>query len=80
MMAGEIGVILRHGRLYGLANVAHRGAGLLLVPFIAVVPPVAMPSPVEWANAVALALLSSGLAFVLYFRLIANVGPVKTLT
>ena len=35
MMAGEIGVILRHGRLYGLANVAHRGAGLLLVPLYA---------------------------------------------
>ena len=55
-------------------------AGMLLLPLIAAVPPVAMPAPIEWASAVALALLSSGLAFVLYFRLIANVGPVKTLT
>jgi len=55
-------------------------AGMLLLPLIAAVPPVAMPVPIEWASAVALALLSSGLAFVLYFRLIANVGPVKTLT
>ena len=39
-----------------------------------------MPSPVELANAIALALASSALAFVLYFRLIANVGAVKTLT
>jgi drug/metabolite transporter (DMT)-like permease len=39
-----------------------------------------MPTPVEWASAFALALLSSALAFVLYFRLIAHVGAVKTLT
>ena len=55
-------------------------AGTLLLPLVAAVPPAAMPAPVEWASAVALALLSSALAFVLYFRLIANVGPVKTLT
>jgi drug/metabolite transporter (DMT)-like permease len=55
-------------------------AGLLLLPLVAVVPPVATPSPVEWASAFALALASSAFAFVLYFRLIASVGPVKTLT
>ena len=55
-------------------------AGLLLLPFVVAVPPVAMPSPVELANAIGLALASSALAFVLYFRLIANVGAVKTLT
>jgi drug/metabolite transporter (DMT)-like permease len=55
-------------------------AGVLLVPFVAAVPPTAMPTPIEWASAFALALLSSALAFVLYFRLIANVGAVKTLT
>ncbi len=55
-------------------------AGALLVPLLAAVPPAAMPSAVEWASAFALALASSAAAFVLYFRLIANVGPVKTLT
>jgi drug/metabolite transporter (DMT)-like permease len=55
-------------------------AGTLLLPLVAAVPPAAMPAPVAWASAAALALLSSALAFVLYFRLIANVGPVKTLT
>jgi drug/metabolite transporter (DMT)-like permease len=39
-----------------------------------------MPTPLEWLNVVALALLSSALAFILYFQLIRNVGPVKTLT
>jgi drug/metabolite transporter (DMT)-like permease len=55
-------------------------AGALLLPLVAAVPPVAMPSAIEWASALALALLSSALAFLLYFRLIANVGAVKTLT
>jgi drug/metabolite transporter (DMT)-like permease len=55
-------------------------AGILLLPFVTVVPPAAMPSAAEWASALALALLSSAAAFVLYFRLIANVGAVKTLT
>ena len=39
-----------------------------------------MPTPLEWLNVLALALLSSALAFILYFQLIRNVGPVKTLT
>jgi drug/metabolite transporter (DMT)-like permease len=55
-------------------------AGALLLPLVAAVPPVAMPSAIEWASALALALLSSALAFLLYFRLIANVGAVRTLT
>jgi drug/metabolite transporter (DMT)-like permease len=85
--AALFGVAANYSRLkaggippLAMAAGAQLSAGLLLVPFIALVPPVAMPSPVEWGNALALALLSSGLAFVLYFRLIADVGPVKTLT
>lgn len=56
------------------------GSALLVLPFVAAVPPAAMPTPLEWLNVVALALLSSALAFILYFQLIRNVGPVKTLT
>jgi len=72
-------------RLHDIPSIAAAGGsqlsgGLLLLPLVAAVPPTAMPSPVEWASALALALLSSALAFVLYFRLIANVGAVKTLT
>ena len=39
-----------------------------------------MPTPLAWGAAVTLALLSTALAFLLYFRLIVNVGPVKALT
>lgn len=56
------------------------GSALLVLPFVAAVPPGAMPTPLEWLNVLALALLSSALAFILYFQLIRNVGPVKTLT
>ena len=55
-------------------------AAAALLPFVALAPPTAAPSALEWANVLALALASSALAFVLYFRLIRDVGPVKTLT
>lgn len=50
---------------------------LLLPPALMALPP-AMPSMLAWANIIALAVFSSALAFMLYFRLIANIGPVKT--
>ena len=55
-------------------------AGVLLVPLAAFSPPVATPTALEWTNALVLAFASSAFAFVLYLRLIANVGAVKTMT
>ena len=52
----------------------------LLAPFLAVAAPAALPTALEWLTVLALALLSSALALILYFQLIRNVGPVKTLT
>jgi drug/metabolite transporter (DMT)-like permease len=46
---------------------------VLLGPALASVPAQA-PSPTAWAAAVALAVLCSGVAYVLYFRLIAHIG------
>lgn len=56
------------------------GAALLLLPLALVFPPSAAPSLVEWLNVLALALFSSALAFILYFRLIESIGPVKTVS
>ncbi len=39
-----------------------------------------MPSPLVIGNVLALALLASGVAFVLYFRLIADIGATRALT
>lgn len=55
-------------------------AGLLLLPLTPLMPP---PGPVTMAvalNMLAFALLCSGWAFLLYFRLIADVGATKALT
>lgn len=55
-------------------------AALLLLPFAALQPP---PGPVTAfiaVNMILFALLSSGLAFLLYYRLIADIGPTKALT
>ena len=55
-------------------------AGLLLLPFAPLMPP---PGPVTLfiaLNMIVFALLSSGVAFLLYYRLIADIGPTKALT
>ena len=55
-------------------------AALALAPLLPLSPPVAAPSQLVLANLLALGLLSSGLAYVLYFRLIADIGATRTQT
>jgi drug/metabolite transporter (DMT)-like permease len=55
-------------------------AALVLLPLLPVLPPLAAPSALVIGNLLALALLASGVAFVLYFRLIADVGATRALT
>jgi drug/metabolite transporter (DMT)-like permease len=56
------------------------GAALgLLVPALLSLPPV-MPGPTAWAAVVAVGVLCTGVAYILYFRLIERAGPVRTLT
>jgi drug/metabolite transporter (DMT)-like permease len=81
---GVVGVLIK--RYSG--GVAPRGmavgnqlaAAVVLVPFLPFVPPHAAPSALVVANVLALAILASGVAFVLYFRLIAEVGATRALT
>jgi drug/metabolite transporter (DMT)-like permease len=63
-----------------VAAASQLSTGVMLLPVVALFPPLAMPTPIAWAAAVTLALFSTALAFLLYFRLIVNVGPVKALT
>jgi len=56
------------------------GATLVLVPLLAPLPPVAWPTPAEWMAVVLLGVLCTGIAYLLYFRLIADVGPTRALT
>jgi drug/metabolite transporter (DMT)-like permease len=55
-------------------------AAIVLLPLTWWLRPVAMPSPQAWGMAAVLGVFSTALAFVLYFRLIAAVGPSKAIT
>lgn len=54
--------------------------GVLLLPLAAAFPPAALPAPIVWLNVLALGLLCSGLAYLLYFRLIADMGATQALS
>lgn len=58
-----------------LATGSQFSAALVLAPLAIAQWPAVQPGTLPWAAAIASALLSSGLAYVLYFRLIANIGP-----
>jgi drug/metabolite transporter (DMT)-like permease len=64
----------------GMAVGNQLAAAVVLVPLLPFVPPLGAPSALVVANMLALALLASGVAFVLYFRLIADVGATRALT
>ena len=60
------------------------GATLLLAPVfaasVAVQPPASWGGPGVWAALLALGLLCTAAAYVLYFRLIADIGPLRSLS
>jgi len=64
----------------GMAAGNQLAAAIVILPLLPFLPPLAEPTPLVVANLVALALLASGVAFVLYFRLIADIGAVRALT
>ena len=63
-----------------IATGSQLGATIVLAPFVAPLAPVAWPTAAEWASVVALGVLCTGVAYLLYFRLIADVGPTRALT
>jgi drug/metabolite transporter (DMT)-like permease len=64
----------------GMALGAQVFAAAAIVPFLPLSPPVATPSTLVLANVAALGLLGSGVAFVLFFRLIADIGAASAQT
>lgn len=54
-------------------------AAMLALPALAWLPP-ALPGAVAWANVAALAVLCTGVAYLLYFRLIARLGAARAVT
>ncbi|HTE17918.1 MAG TPA: DMT family transporter [Armatimonadota bacterium] len=64
----------------GMAVGSQLAAGLLLAPLLPFAPPAAVPSAAVLLCVLALALLSTALAYLLYFRLVVEVGPARALT
>lgn len=81
---GVVGVLIkrfaRGATPRGMAVGNQLAAALVLVPLLPLLPPAGAPSALVLANVLALALLASGVAFVLYFRLIVDVGATRALT
>jgi drug/metabolite transporter (DMT)-like permease len=64
----------------GMAAGTQLAAGVLLIPFIALWPPSATPTPLVAASMLALGLVCGAIAYLLYFRLIADIGATRALT
>ena len=65
---------------YAMAGGSQLSAALALAPLAALSWPQVAPGALAWSLALALALLCTGVAYLLYFRLIANVGPTNAMS
>ena len=54
-------------------------ATVLLLPLALIYWPATPPSRVSWVSAILLGVICTGIAYILYFRLLSRIGPSKTL-
>ncbi len=62
-----------------IATGSQIGAALFLPPFGIWAAPPSSPRLKAWGTAIALGMISTGIAYILYFRLIANVGAMSAI-
>ena len=81
---GFIGVYLRRwapgAPAKGMAVGTQLGAGLIVLPLVVAFPPGQPPTVLVGVSVLALGLVSGAIAYVLYFRLIAELGATGALT
>jgi drug/metabolite transporter (DMT)-like permease len=65
---------------FAIALYSQMTAMIVLVPALPFVPPPVSITPLVAANVLALAVASTAIAYLLYFRLIATIGPARALT
>jgi len=63
-----------------MAGGSQLAAGLIVLPLAAAFPPAAIPPPLPLLALVVFALLCSAVAYLIYYKLIAELGPTKALT
>ncbi len=63
-----------------IATISQFSAAIFLIPALPFTVPQAMPAAKIWLAVIALALFSTSIAYLLYFRLIQNIGSTKALT
>lgn len=68
-----------HVRPLAVATGSQISAAALLLPLTIVNWPDAAPEPTDWLSVIALGVFCTGVAYALYFRLIARIGPAKTM-
>jgi drug/metabolite transporter (DMT)-like permease len=68
-----------HIRPLAVAAGSQISAAALLLPLTIVSWPDAAPEPTDWLSVIALGVFCTGVAYALYFRLIARIGPAKTM-
>lgn len=69
-----------HIKPLAIATGSQIGAALVLLPVAVMAWPATPVSLTAWAAAVTMGLFSTALAYILYFRLIANTGPTNAIT
>jgi drug/metabolite transporter (DMT)-like permease len=55
-------------------------SAILLLPLAITYWPAESPSSISWLSALALGIVCTGIAYLIYFRLIARIGPAKAIT
>ena len=68
-----------HVRPLAVATGSQIAAAVLLLPLTVLDLPPMLPTPLDWLALLALGVFCTGVAYALYFRLIARVGPTKTM-
>lgn len=69
-----------HVKPLAIATGSQVGAALVLLPVAIMTWPETSISTTAWAAAITMGLFSTALAYILYFRLIANTGPTNAIT
>ena len=70
---------LAHVPSLAIATGSQVVAAIVVLPIAIATWPAATPSPSAWLAAIALGVGCTGLAYILYFRLIGNVGPTRAI-